>query len=303
MLEGGSAYFTADPVFREVHENLLVGFILPFRDAVFSTRTDRKRDRGGTHVLHDDGSRCPRPSPLHDGGLKRALRKGHDAEEDEESDDRVIGLFLERWRLSFRHVRGEPYGLLYPPSLTSPLLFVEFSQGVAYQNASAGRPAFATRVTAGRADDKYVLHGALPEHPWKIFLFSPSRGIMFRMELDPHTLQQILQRIYQQMRCPQCGNRVPVDFSSVRVVAAGSLLLQLKCEDCNAFIVLHASIQGVDKMGIPEDVRPGIVNASSTLQLSSEEMSMLGQALEQSGGSFEKLFSTYGKKDSGTASS
>ena len=114
------------------------------------------------------------------------------------------------------------------------------------------------------------------------------------MELDPHTLQQILQRIYQQMRCPQCGNRVPVDFSSVRVVAAGSLLLQLKCEDCNAFIVLHASIQGMPKVG-PQEEQSRIVNASSTLQLSGDEMGMLHQALQESEGSFEKLFEKYGK--------
>ena len=108
------------------------------------------------------------------------------------------------------------------------------------------------------------------------------------MELDPHTLQQILTRIYQQMRCPQCGNRVPVDFSAVRVVAAGSLLLQLKCEDCNAFIVLHASIQGVPRTE-KEEEQSGIVNASSTLQLSGKEMEMLEGALKESGGSFEKL--------------
>lgn len=116
------------------------------------------------------------------------------------------------------------------------------------------------------------------------------------MELDPHTLQQILQRIYQQMRCPQCGNRVPVDFSAVRVVAAGSLLLQLKCEDCNAFIVLHASIQGMPKVDVRE-VQSGIVNASSTLQLSGQEMGMLHQALQESGGSFEKLFAKYGAEE------
>lgn len=114
------------------------------------------------------------------------------------------------------------------------------------------------------------------------------------MEFDPHTLQQILQRIYQQMRCPQCGNRVPVDFSAVRVVAAGSLLLQLKCEDCNAFIVLHASIQGMPNVGMEEE-QPGIVNASSTLQLSGSEMDMLHRALQESDGSFEKLFAKYGK--------
>jgi hypothetical protein len=50
------------------------------------------------------------------------------------------------------------------------------------------------------------------------------------MELDPHTLQQIIQRIYQQMRCPQCGKRIPVDFTSVRLAGDDFMLLQLKYE-------------------------------------------------------------------------
>ena len=54
------------------------------------------------------------------------------------------------------------------------------------------------------------------------------------MEIDPHTLQQILQRIHQQMRCPQCGKRVTVDLSAVRVVAHESMLLQIKCDGCSA---------------------------------------------------------------------
>src|SRR5262245_30111077 len=56
------------------------------------------------------------------------------------------------------------------------------------------------------------------------------------MDIDPHTLQQIIQRIYQQMRCPQCSKRVPVDFSSVRLASDDFLLLQLKCDTCDAFI-------------------------------------------------------------------
>ena len=110
------------------------------------------------------------------------------------------------------------------------------------------------------------------------------------MELDPHTLQQILDRIKQQMRCPQCGKRVPVDFASVRVVSDDAMLLQLKCESCNAFIVLHASLQGVENIKMEVEEGDGTVNASSTLNLSKEELATLNAALEQSGGSFEKLF-------------
>lgn len=115
------------------------------------------------------------------------------------------------------------------------------------------------------------------------------------MDLDPHTLQQILDRIKQQMRCPQCGKNVPVDFSSVQVVSDDAMLLQLKCDSCNAFIVLHASLQGVENIQAQEkELEAGTVNVSSTMQISKQEMDTLQSALEQSGGSFEKLFETHG---------
>lgn len=111
------------------------------------------------------------------------------------------------------------------------------------------------------------------------------------MDLDPHTLQQILDRIKQQMRCPQCGKNVPVDFASVRVVSEDAMLLQLKCDSCNAFIVLHASLQGVENIAPVEEVEEeGTVNVSSTMQISKEELAVLNKALEGSGGSFKKLF-------------
>lgn len=111
------------------------------------------------------------------------------------------------------------------------------------------------------------------------------------MELDPHTLQQIIQRIYQQMRCPQCGKRVPVDFTSVRLAADDFLLLQLRCDTCDAYIVLHASLQGGDVLARKED---STVNASSALHLKDGEVSALREALGQCDGSFEKLFQRYG---------
>ncbi|PIR49269.1 hypothetical protein COU80_00785 [Candidatus Peregrinibacteria bacterium CG10_big_fil_rev_8_21_14_0_10_55_24] len=115
------------------------------------------------------------------------------------------------------------------------------------------------------------------------------------MEIDPHTLQQIIERIYQQMRCPQCSSRVPVDFSSVRVVASDAMLLQLKCDSCGAFIVLHASLQGA-KFDHEHAVH-GTQNFSTQLNLAEGEVHMLHHALQECGGSFEKLFQTYGAKD------
>lgn len=115
------------------------------------------------------------------------------------------------------------------------------------------------------------------------------------MELDPHTLQQILLRIRQQMRCPQCGKQVPVDFGAVRVVSENAMLLQLKCETCAAFIVLHASLQGIEKLGARQIETDARQNASSSLRLSDHEVGMLHEALDQSGGSFEKLFQKFGQ--------
>ena len=97
------------------------------------------------------------------------------------------------------------------------------------------------------------------------------------------------------MRCPQCGKNVLIDFSSVRVVADDAMLLQLKCDSCSAFIVLHASLQGVEHIKQMSEQGDEIANASSTLQISKEEMGMLTTALEKSGGSFAKLFEEYGK--------
>lgn len=98
------------------------------------------------------------------------------------------------------------------------------------------------------------------------------------------------------MRCPQCGKRVPVDFAAVRIVGDDFLILQLKCETCDAFIVLHASLQGAENLSKNAESDPSM-NASSTLSLTENEITTLRAALEQSDGSFEKLFKAYGKSE------
>jgi hypothetical protein len=113
------------------------------------------------------------------------------------------------------------------------------------------------------------------------------------MNLDPHTLSQIIQKIYQQMRCPQCGKRVPVDMASIRIAADDFMLMQLKCDTCDAYIVLHAALQGAENIGVSTE-KETTVNASSTFALHENEVEMLQEALGKSGGSFEKLFSTFG---------
>lgn len=114
------------------------------------------------------------------------------------------------------------------------------------------------------------------------------------MEFSPHSLNQVLTRIREQMRCPQCGTPVDVDFPSVKIAADEFMLLQLKCESCTAFIVLHVNLRSPEVMKeVPASAT--LLNASSTLTLSEEEMSTLRNALHESNGSFEKLFEGMGK--------
>jgi hypothetical protein len=115
------------------------------------------------------------------------------------------------------------------------------------------------------------------------------------MELDPHALHEIVRRIDRQMRCPQCGKQVPVDFSSVRVTGDDFLLLQLKCVTCDAFIVLHAALGNAEvfNAGLLNEKR---LNISSTLHLKEDEIALLQDAIRQNGGSFQQVFKKYGKK-------
>ena len=110
------------------------------------------------------------------------------------------------------------------------------------------------------------------------------------MEVNPHSLHQILTRIREQMRCPQCGTHICVDFPSVKMTGDDFMLLQLKCESCTAFIVLHVNLTEQDRA----DANPknAMLNASSTLSLSEDDMKTLRGALTNYEGSFEKLFAT-----------
>lgn len=109
------------------------------------------------------------------------------------------------------------------------------------------------------------------------------------MECSPHTLNQILTRIRDQMRCPQCGTHIDVDFPSIKMAGDSFMLLQLKCESCTAFIILHVNLadQGEESAG---SEAAKLMNASSSLSLSKDEMNTLRAALGKYEGSFEKMF-------------
>lgn len=110
------------------------------------------------------------------------------------------------------------------------------------------------------------------------------------MELDPHVLHQIIQKIKQQMRCPQCGEDVPVDFSCVRMMEEEAMLLELQCEHCEAYIVLHASLNGVEYIGAKPYTEDPMNNASSQLDVCKKDVKKLRTKLARSGGSFSLMF-------------
>jgi len=85
---------------------------------------------------------------------------------------------------------------------------------------------------------------------------------------------------------------VPVDFSSVQVVADDAMLLQLKCDGCGSYIVLHASVAGSGK-DIAEVEEVATANISSKLNIATDEVKMVTEALKESDGSFGKLFEKY----------
>jgi hypothetical protein len=117
------------------------------------------------------------------------------------------------------------------------------------------------------------------------------------MEFDPHTIHHILQRIRQQMRCPQCGEKVPVELGSVRITGDDFLIMQLKCEACDAYVVLHASLQGIKHLSTPGAERDSLQNASSTIRGTDAEVEFIQRALEKASGSFDGLFASEKKTD------
>ncbi len=116
------------------------------------------------------------------------------------------------------------------------------------------------------------------------------------MDFNPHALHQILSRIHEQMRCPQCGTRIPVEFPSVKLASDNYMLLQLNCESCTSFIVLHVNIAEQVQAAHMTDEQNALMNASSTLTISEDEMKTLRSALGAYDGSFQNLFAEFGAK-------
>lgn len=102
------------------------------------------------------------------------------------------------------------------------------------------------------------------------------------MDIDPHTIQQLLEKVRSQLRCPQCTRRVSVALDSLKVVGDAFAVFQLKCTTCDAYIVLHATLRG--------GVIPPSRNYSTILELNPQELQLLRDALRKAEGCFTVLF-------------
>lgn len=107
------------------------------------------------------------------------------------------------------------------------------------------------------------------------------------MDYDPHTIHAIIQRIQQQLRCPQCSRKIPVDWQAIRLTGDDFVLLQLRCDSCDAYIVLHAVCRAGEA---PQDAKLRMLNASSLLARSDVEVERIREALARTDGSFERMF-------------
>lgn len=115
-------------------------------------------------------------------------------------------------------------------------------------------------------------------------------GILLAMDYDPHTIHTIIQRIQQQLRCPQCSRKIPVDWQAIRLTGDDFVLLQLRCDTCDAYIVLHAVCQAGRAGETPQDAKLRMLNASSLLARSDVELERIRESLVKADGSFERMF-------------
>lgn len=115
-------------------------------------------------------------------------------------------------------------------------------------------------------------------------------GILSVMDYDPHTIHTIIQKIQQQLRCPQCSRKVPIDWQAVQLTGDDFVLLQLRCDACGAYIVLHAVCKGVREGETERDAKLRVLNASSLLMRSDVELEAMREALRKADGSFERMF-------------
>lgn len=124
------------------------------------------------------------------------------------------------------------------------------------------------------------------------------------MEIDPHTIQHLLEKVRAQLRCPQCTKRVDVRFDSLKVMGDSFAVFQMQCRTCGAYILLHATLTGMKPapLGSVERVSRSLPNVlalspsphqhnfSTVLEIDEKEIMALRNALKSASGRFSDLF-------------
>lgn len=120
------------------------------------------------------------------------------------------------------------------------------------------------------------------------------------MEIDPHTIQQILTKVREQLRCPQCRKKVEVDIESLKVLGDNFAVMQIKCDTCDAYIMLHATLSGeiavtaddaLAEEALAELETPANAkNVSTNLLMDENDLKKLRGSLKKANGSFMTLF-------------
>lgn len=106
------------------------------------------------------------------------------------------------------------------------------------------------------------------------------------MEIDPHTIQMIITKVQDQLRCPQCRKKMEVNLESLKVLGSGVAVMQMQCPACDAHIMLHTSISTVPS----DDPKDAVRNASSKLTVDIDEIKTIKDGIEKAEGSFTKMF-------------
>ena len=132
------------------------------------------------------------------------------------------------------------------------------------------------------------------------------------MDIDPHTIQHLLEKVRAQLRCPQCTKKLEVRFDSLKVMGDSFAVFQMQCSTCGAYILLHATLTGVKQPSAlgrisrssAQSSLPALSeqsahsgpptaqqhNFSTVLEIDEKELAALRSVLKSAGGKFSDLF-------------
>ncbi len=120
------------------------------------------------------------------------------------------------------------------------------------------------------------------------------------MDIDPHTIQHLLEKVRAQLRCPQCTKKVDVRFDSLKVMGDNFAVFQMQCNVCSAYILLHATLAGGNRVSLGRISRSpshsvgasphAQHNFSTVLEIDEKELAALRNALKGAEGKFSEIF-------------